>query len=170
MADAKQAKTNTYEAMFLIGQAANSENEGGVALVRGVLERHHAQTIVLKKWDERKLAYEVNGAKRGTYIVAFFKATGPAVAAIERDVKLSEDFLRVMTTRADHLNETEMAAVEPQPIAPPREERSWDRPSYDDRGPRGPRRDDDRGGDRGGFSGGPRGPRREEATEGAGKE
>jgi hypothetical protein len=71
-----------------------------------------------------------------------------------------------MTLRADHLNETEMAAVEPQPIAPPREERSWDRPSYDDRGPRGPRRDD-----RGGDDRGPRGPRREEAApEGANKE
>ena len=84
-----------------------------------------------------------------------------AVAAIERDVKLSEDILRVLITDASHLNEPEMAAVEPQPIAPPREERPWDRPSYDDRGPRR----DDRGGDRG-----PRGPRREEATEGANKD
>lgn len=156
-----ESTVHTYESMFLIGQAATSENEGGVALVRGVLERHQAQVLVLKKWDERKLAYEIGKSKRGTYIVAFYKASGAAVTAIERDVKLSEDFLRVMTLRADHLNETEMAAVEPQPIAPPREERSWDRPSYDDRGPRGPRRDDDRG---------PRGPRREEAPEGAAKE
>jgi small subunit ribosomal protein S6 len=159
---AESSNVHTYEAMFLIGQAATSENEGGVALVRGVLERHNAKVIVLKKWDERKLAYEVNGAKRGTYIIAFFETTGPAVTAIERDVKLSEDFLRVMTLRADHLNEAEMNAVEPQPIAPPREERSWDRPSYDDRGPRGPRRDRDDRGDRG--------PRREEAHEGAAKE
>ena len=159
---AESSKLNTYEGMFLIGQAATSENEGGVALVRGVLERHQAQVLVLKKWDERKLAYEIGKSKRGTYVIAFFKASGAAVTAIERDVKLSEDFLRVMTLRADHLNETEMAAVEPQPIAPPREERSWDRPSYDDRGPRGPRRDDDRG---------PRGPRREESpAEGAAKE
>ena len=159
MAESSSSTVHTYEAMFLIGQAATSENEGGVALVRGVLERHNAKVILLKKWDERKLAYEVNGAKRGTYIIAFFETTGPAVTAIERDVKLSEDFLRVMTLRADHLNETEMAAVEPQPIAPPREERSWDRPSFDDRGPRRDR--DDRG---------PRGPRREEAPEGAAKE
>jgi len=159
--------TNTYEAMFLIGQAATSENEGGIGLVKAMLERQNAQVLVLKKWDERKLAYEIGNAKRGTYIVAFFKSTGPAVAALERDVKLNEDFIRVMVTRADHLNETEMAAVEPQPIAPPREERSWDRPSYDDRGPRR----DDRGGDRGGDRA-PRGPRREDApaAEAAAKE
>jgi small subunit ribosomal protein S6 len=154
---------NTYEAMFLIGQAATSENEGGLALVRGMLERQQIQPLVMKKWDERKLAFEIGKAKRGTYIVAFFKATGTAVAAIERDVKLSEDFLRVMTLRADHLNETEMAAVEPQPIAPPREERSWDRPSYDDRAPRGDR-GNDRGGDRGDR---PSRPRREDSPEAA---
>jgi len=33
-------------------------------------------------------------------------------------VKLSEEVLRVLVTSADHLNEAEMAAVEPQPIAP----------------------------------------------------
>lgn len=131
---------NTYEAMFLIGSAANSENEAGVALVRNIIERHSGKILVIKKWDERKLAYEIGNTKRGTYIVAFFQATGSAVTAIERDVKLSEDFIRVMTLRADHLNETEMAAVEPQPIAPPREERSWDRPAYgDERPPRSDR-------------------------------
>ena len=65
---------------------------------------------------------------------------------------LSEDVMRVLVTRAEHLNETEMAAVEPQPIAPPPERNPWDAPSYGGggggggdrgpRGPRGPRRDD----------------------------
>ena len=55
------------------------------------------------------------------------------VSAIERDVNLSEDVLRVMVTQAEHLNQDEMNAVEPQPII--KEERpSWERP--DDRGPR----------------------------------
>ena len=62
---AESSKLNTYEAMFLIGQAATSENEGGVALVRGVLERHQAQVLVLKKWDERKLAYEIGTIEAG---------------------------------------------------------------------------------------------------------
>jgi len=43
------------------------------------------------------------------------KITAPpqAVVPIERDVNLSEDVIRVLVTRADHLNETEMNAVEP---------------------------------------------------------
>ena len=60
-------------------------------------------------------------------------------------MKLSEEVLRVLVTSADHLNETEMAAVEPQPIQPREERAPWDRPSFNyDEGSRGPRRRDDR--------------------------
>ena len=142
-----------YEAMFLFGQSAASDLEHATQTVRQMIERHGGSVMVLKKWDERKLAYEINGNKRGTYIIAYFKAPGAVVTQIERDVNLSEEVLRVMVTRADHLNQHEMELVEPQPII--REERpSWER---DDRGgyrgnDRGPRRDD-------------RAPRREEGAD-----
>ena len=101
--------------------------EKAVAIVRGMIEKHGGQIQVIKKWDERKLAFEIGKQKRGTYIIAFFKALGSTIVPLERDVKLSEDVLRVLITTADHLNETEMAAVEPQPIAPPPERNPWDR-------------------------------------------
>ena len=132
-----------YEAMFLLPPAAATDQDGtGMRLCRSIIERHEGQVIVIKRWDERKLFYEINGQKRGTYVIAYFRAPGAAVAAIERDVKLSDEILRVMITKADHLNEQEMNAVEPQPIV--REERpSWER---DDRGGgfRGDRPRDDR--------------------------
>lgn len=137
---------NQYEAMFLLPPGASMDQDGtGLRLCRSIIERHAGQVVLIKKWDERKLSYEVNGQKRGTYVIAYFRAPGPIVTAIERDVKLNDEILRVMVTRADHLNEQEMNAVEPQPIV--REERpSWER-GFDDRPPRrddrGPR--DDRG-------------------------
>jgi small subunit ribosomal protein S6 len=120
-------KTNQYEAMFLLGPSG-ADAEKAIAIVRAVIEKHGGQIQVIKKWDERKLAYEIGKQKRGTYIIAFFTASGAAVVALERDVKLSEEILRVLVTRADHLNEKEMGSVEPQPIAPPPERNPWDRP------------------------------------------
>ena len=167
---AKKKKTeetsgSQYEAMFLLGASATAEPEKGVDLCRGIIERHGGQIMVIKKWDERKLAYEVGGQKRGTYVISFFTAPGPAVAAIERDVKLSEEVLRVLVLKADHLNIDEMKSVEPQPIQV-REERtpSWERPSIgmEDRIPRPG--NFERGADRN------RPPRRDEAEMGAGKE
>jgi small subunit ribosomal protein S6 len=152
MAKAKtiaEKTNNTYEAMFLLGGAHASDVDSAVKLVRGILERHEGKPIVLKKWDERKLAYEIRGEKRGLYLIAFFTAPSLAVAAIVRDVELSDQILRVIVTRADHLNAEEMAAVEPQPIIPREERNTWDRPAWEER-PSGPRRDrpGDRGGDR----------------------
>jgi small subunit ribosomal protein S6 len=149
--------TNQYEAMFLLGPAG-AEPEKAIAIVKALIEKHGGQIQIIKKWDERKLAFEIGKQKRGTYIIAFFKATGAAVTSLERDVKLSEEILRVLVTRADHLNETEMGSVEPQPIAPPPERNPWDRPDMGRGGYDAPRRDD-RGGDR------PRGPRREETAD-----
>jgi small subunit ribosomal protein S6 len=134
----------TYEAMFLLPPGAATELEKSIQLVRGIVERHGGKVLVIKKWDERKLAYEMNSQKRGLYIIVFFKAPGAAVTAIERDVNLSEEVIRVLVTHADHLNESEMSAVEPQPIQPREERPSWDRP-YTDEGPsRRPGRRDDR--------------------------
>lgn len=169
------AETNTtksskqYEGMFLLPAAATTDVDGSIAAVRGVIERHGGEILVIKKWDERKLAYELNGQKRGLYIIAYFRAPGTAVTAIERDVNLSENMLRVLVTHADHLNLQEMQAVEPQPIV--KEERpSWER---DDRGfdRRGPRRDD-RGPREDRPDRGPRPPReeREQTGEPAAKE
>jgi small subunit ribosomal protein S6 len=133
---------NTYEGMFLISPAVTVEAEKGIGIVKGMIERHQGEILVIKKWDERKLAYEIKGQKRGLYIIAYFTAPGAAVAQIERDVNLSDEVLRVMVTDASHLNKDEMEAVEPQPIQPREERPSWDRPSYGgDRGDRGPRRE-----------------------------
>jgi len=145
----KMANANKqYEGMFLFPAGASAELEKAQTTVRSMIERHGGSILVLKKWDERKLAYELDGQKRGVYIIAYFTAPGTTVAGIERDVNLSEEILRVLVTDASHLNQEEMEAVEPQPII--KEERpSWDR-----------------GFEGGGGFGGPRGPRREEAGSG----
>src|SRR5207244_45303 len=142
---------NQYEAMFLFPPPGVVDVDAMIKTAQGIVERHGGKVMVIKKWDERKLTYEVGKQKRGTYIVAFYQGPGASVGAIERDVNLSEEILRVLITSADHLSEKEMAAVEPQPIQPREERAPWDRPDFnrpmrrDDRGDRG-----DRGGERGG--------------------
>ena len=97
MAKAKpKVVLNQYEAMFLLSGAFATELENALKMVRGIIEKHEGQIIVLKKWDERKLAYEIKGQKRGLYIIAYFNAPGAAVSAITRDVELSDQILRVM--------------------------------------------------------------------------
>lgn len=145
MAKKNAPKNPQYEAMFLLGPVAGSA-EDVTALPKGIIERHGGQIIHIKKWDERKLSYELAGQKRGTYVVAFFTAPGAAVTQIERDVNLSDEISRVIVLKAEHLSKEEMEAVEPQKPMPVEEKPIWDR-SWDDRPERGDR--SDRGAGRG---------------------
>ena len=119
-----------YEAMFLFPPPGTTDVDGMVANARGIIERHGGTILHIKKWDERKLSYEIKRQKRGTYIIAYYKGPGGSVSAIERDVNLSEDVLRVLVTDATHLTQKEMEAVEPQPIQPREERAPWDRPDF----------------------------------------
>lgn len=137
-----ETKVHQYEAMFLLPSAASADLDGALQLARSLVERHGGEVLVLKKWDERRLAYEIAKQKRGLYVLCYYRGPGASVNAIERDVNLRTDVLRVLITKADHLNQEEMEAVEPQPVERerPRDERGprEDRP---ERAPRARRED-----------------------------
>tara|TARA_B100001059_G_scaffold233441_1_gene273511 strand:- start:13655 stop:14197 length:543 start_codon:yes stop_codon:yes gene_type:complete len=106
--------TNNYEGLFLLPQSAGSDLGGATELVKGLLDKVGAEIISFKKWDERRLAYEIKGNKRGLYFLCYFKIAGQEIAALERQCLLSEDMLRHLITRADHLTMEEMMAIDAQ--------------------------------------------------------
>lgn len=98
-----------YEALFLINQSAlATDSAGATAHVQEMLDRAEAETLTLRRWEERKLAYPIEGQKRGTFLIAYFRARPTQIANIERDCNLSEQVLRVMFIRADHMGEAEL--------------------------------------------------------------
>jgi small subunit ribosomal protein S6 len=107
-----QERTYKYEGLFLFPQAAVSDLQGAADHVLEILNRAGVQIISFKKWDERRLAYEVRGNKRGLYFLAYFTAKGTKLAQIERDCNLSEQLLRAMITRAEHVTDEMMQAAE----------------------------------------------------------
>ena len=103
-----------YEGLFLLPQSAGSDLGGATELVKGLLDKVGAEIISFKKWDERRLAYEIKGNKRGLYFLCYFKLAGSEVSALERQCLLSEGMLRHMITRADHLTMEQMQAADAQ--------------------------------------------------------
>ena len=106
--------TNNYEGLFLMPQSAGSDLGGATELVKALLEKVGAEIISFKKWDERRLAYQIKGNKRGLYFLCYFKLAGHEITALERQCLLSESMLRHMITRADHLTMEEMQTVDAQ--------------------------------------------------------
>lgn len=111
-----------YEVMFLVDPNLGENWTECETRIRHVLERSGASVLRVKKWDERRLAFEVKGRKRGVYVLAYFTDKGEAPAKIERDVRLSEDLLRVLILRADYVNEAIMNADTPLTAPKPKED------------------------------------------------
>ena len=108
-----------YEGMFLVDAAEAVSNwEGIEETIKKVLSRNRAEVVSLKKWDERKLAYEIKGKSRGTYILCYFNADGDSIAGIERDVRLSERIMRVLILRVvPGMTGADVKESGPEPVA-----------------------------------------------------
>jgi small subunit ribosomal protein S6 len=91
-----------YEAMFLVDPAqAASDWDGVEKLIRNIFKRAETETVSIKKWGDRNLAYEVDGKSKGVYVLCYFKGDGKRNRDIERDVQLSEQVMRVLILCAE---------------------------------------------------------------------
>jgi small subunit ribosomal protein S6 len=133
---------NTYEAMFILDSAKTAVSwDDAVQQVHDVLTKHDAEIVATRHWDERRLAYPVEGQKKGTYLLTFFRADGSKLSDIEADYRLSDLVLRDLILRIHpKLVETRVSQAMVQSPngeddGPPRED------DHDDR-PRRRRRDD----------------------------
>ncbi len=100
--------TSLYEGLFLVSQSAAADNDAVIEHLKGLLARAEADIIGLQKWDERRLAFTIKGQRRGTYYIAYFNAPRTKITRLERDCNLSDNVLRAMFLRSDHLGEVEM--------------------------------------------------------------
>ncbi len=107
-----QSKTKTYEAMFVM-DAGSGDYEAANEPINRVLQRNEAEVIGIKPWDERRLAYEIKGRRRGMYLLTYFKVDPLKVKDIERDVQLAEDILRVLVLRCENFSEELVEAETP---------------------------------------------------------
>ncbi len=93
-------RINAYEGLFLFPQTIGGDLQAAVDHIKEILAKSDAQLISLRKWDERRLAYEIKGNKRGVYFLVYFRAARTALVSIERSCNLSELLLRSLIVRA----------------------------------------------------------------------
>src|SRR5262249_11541389 len=91
---------NVYECMFLLdsnkvaGDVTAAANQ-----LQSILEKHHAEILASRPWDERRLAYPIKGHKKGLYFLTYFRREGKTLIKTDRDRPLNETALRSLTLR-----------------------------------------------------------------------
>jgi small subunit ribosomal protein S6 len=146
-----------YENVFIARQDISATQADALAeTYSNVIAEHGGKVTKKENWGLRNIAYRIKKNRKGHYVLLNIDAPPAAVLEMERQMRISEDVLRYLTTRVEELEEGPSAMMR----------RSRD---DDERGPReGGRRfrDDDRGPREGGrrFRDDDRPPREEPAV------
>lgn len=125
---------STYEGMFLLDSTKVAVNwDQSVQHVHDILSKHNSEVVASRQWDERRLAYSVEGHKKGTYLLTYFKTEGANIRDIEADCRLSEFVLRDLILKvhpklADHLVEQAMSSTPSSDEEDRRDDDDRDRP------------------------------------------
>ena len=103
------AEKKLYEGMFLVDSAkAASDWDGVNAAIKRILDRAEAEIVSIRKWDDRRLAYDIKGVSRGTYLLCYFRADGRQIQSIEKAVQLSETIMRALILNADLMTQEDI--------------------------------------------------------------
>ena len=84
-------------------------------------------------WGLKSLSYRIKKNRKAHYSLLNIDAPAPAVAEMERQMRINEDIIRFLTVRVDELEEGPSAMLQ-------KRDRDDDRSDRGDRGPRPPRR------------------------------
>lgn len=97
---------NKYEGMFLLDHGkVKSEAQKGIDEITRIIEKCQGKVENIAKWDERRLAYEVNKQKRGSYVFCHFHLPGDQIAEFTREFNLNEIVSRHLVVRLEEFPE-----------------------------------------------------------------
>lgn len=88
-----------YELLYIIRPdveaetvQAVTEKFQGIIASGGEITKHDV-------WGKKRLAYEINKYREGTYVLVQFKAPASVVEELERVLKISDEVIRHMVTK-----------------------------------------------------------------------
>ena len=140
-----------YEHVFLARQDVSAQQvEGLTEQYKAVLEAAGGAVTKVEYWGVKSLAFRINKNRKAHYALMNIDAPAPAVAEMERQMRINENVLRFMTVRVEELEDGPSAMLQKRERDEKRDfERDgggggrFDRGDRGDRPPRGPRRDRD---------------------------
>jgi len=140
--EVRSLPVHTYEAMFLLDSVKASLNwDESVQQVHDILTRQNAEIVASRQWDERRLAYAIDGHRKGIYLLTYFKVDSLALAKINHDIRLNDMILREMVLKI-HPKLTEPLIASAMSSTPSVEDERRTEDEYEDR-PRRRRREEE---------------------------
>ena len=127
-----------YEHIFLARQDVSPQQvEELTNALTSVIDQNGGKVTKNEYWGLKSLSYRIKKNRKAHYSLLNIDAPAPAVAEMERQMRINEDILRFMTVRVDELEEGPSAMLQKRD----RDDERSDRPGGPPRGDRGDRGD-----------------------------
>ena len=117
-----EERSNVYEAMIIFDSNRYARERAGMpAEVEKMIQAGAGEVLVSRLWEERRLAYAINGQRKGTYWLIYFRGPSSMLTGLNREWEINEGILRHLVLKVHpHLVDVvlEHAKAGPAPPAP----------------------------------------------------
>ncbi len=91
-----------YEGLFILNSNRYGRDPEGVAgSIQSLIEKQDGTVLVSRLWEERRLAYPIDGQRKGTYWLTYFRMDGEKIADLNQQANRDDNFLRHLVIRID---------------------------------------------------------------------
>lgn len=124
---------HVYEAMFIFDSNRFGRDPAGVSgAIATMAQKFGGEILASRLWEERRLAYPINGQRKGTYWLTYLRLESKELVNLNREISLNESIMRSLVLKVDprivdalvsHATQTSTAApAAAEAPKPPRQE------------------------------------------------
>jgi len=91
-----------YEGMFILDSSRYARDPSiANSQIPKLIEQFGGQLLVNRLWDERRLAYPIEGQRKGTYWLTYFRLEGNRLHELKRQCEIDDAILRHLFLKID---------------------------------------------------------------------
>src|SRR5450755_2477065 len=88
--------------MFILDSNRYSRDQAGVSgQIPEMIQKLGGEILASRLWEERRLAYPIDGHRKGTYWLTYFKLESGQLTVLNRQCQLSESILRTLFLKVE---------------------------------------------------------------------
>lgn len=93
---------NVYECMVIFDSNRYAQDPNGVGhQVGDLVQKLGGEVLVSRLWNEQKLAYPIDGHRKGTYWLTFLRIDSQKLTEFTRALEINESVLRQLVLKVD---------------------------------------------------------------------
>jgi small subunit ribosomal protein S6 len=114
-------RTNVYETMIIFDSNRYARERAGLAAeLEKMIQAEKGEVLVSRLWEERRLAYPINGQRKGTYWLIYFRGPSSCLTALNRQWEIHDGVLRHLVLKIHpHIVEAVLEHAKAGPAPPP---------------------------------------------------